>query len=116
MILSQYVIVRHITGRAFSDGERRDIIRHYEVTRTSQGGWGLHAEDDAQVFTTALGYVALRLTGLEPEAELDGSPLVVSSSESLPQATSIAASIKKVALRVGITSPLSNGPMTRSAE
>ena len=70
MILSQYVIVRRITGRAFDDDERRDIIRHYQATRTSQGGWGLHAEDDAQVFTTALAYVALRLIGLEPEAEL----------------------------------------------
>ena len=34
MILSQYVIARHITGRAFSDDERRGIIRHNEVTRT----------------------------------------------------------------------------------
>ncbi len=64
MILSQYVSVRHIVGRTFSADERRDIVRHYEATRTVQGGWGLHPEDDAQVFTTALAYVALRLLGI----------------------------------------------------
>ena len=64
MILSQYVIVRRVVGRGFGDNERRGIVRHYQVTRTAQGGWGLHPEDDAQVFTTALAYVALRLLGL----------------------------------------------------
>ncbi len=70
MILSQYVLVRHIVGRAFADDERGEIVRHYQVTRTAQEGWGLHPEDDAQVFTTALAYVALRLLGMGPEEEL----------------------------------------------
>ena len=70
MILSQYVIVRHVVGRRFTDDERSDIVRHYAVTRTGQGGWGLHPEDDAQVFTTSLAYVALRLLDLGSEDEL----------------------------------------------
>ena len=70
MILSQYVIVRHIVGRTMADRERRDIVRHYQATRTAQGGWGLHPEDDARVFTTALAYVALRLIGVPPGDEL----------------------------------------------
>jgi lanosterol synthase len=70
MILSQYVIVRHIVGRTLADHERRDIVRHYQATRTAQGGWGLHPEDDARVFTTTLAYVALRLVGVPPHDEL----------------------------------------------
>jgi len=70
MILSQYVIVRHVVGRTLSDPERCDILRHYEVTRTAQGGWGLHPEDDPQVFTTALAYVALRLLSIGPDHDL----------------------------------------------
>jgi squalene/oxidosqualene cyclase-like protein len=70
MILSQYTIACRVVGRAFSEDERRGIVRHYEVTRTPQGGWGLHPEDDAQVFTTALAYVALRILGVAASDDL----------------------------------------------
>ena len=70
MILSQYVIVCHATGRRIEDEERREMVRHYARTRTAEGGWGLHPEGAAQVFTTALAYVALRLLGAGPDDEL----------------------------------------------
>lgn len=72
MILSQYVIVCHATGRRIEDDERRDMVRHYARTRTADGGWGLHPEGAAQVFTTALAYVALRLLGAGPDDDLPG--------------------------------------------
>jgi squalene/oxidosqualene cyclase-like protein len=70
MILSQYVIVRHVTKRSIDDRARADILRHYTIARTADGGWGLHPEGPAQIFTTALAYVALRLLGLGPEDAL----------------------------------------------
>ena len=70
MILSQFVVVRHITARPLDEGERRAIQRHYEVTRTAEGGWPLHPEGPPLVFTTTLAYVALRLIGTPAEHEL----------------------------------------------
>ena len=64
MILSQYVIVRHATGRLIDNELRADIRRHYEVTRAHEGGWGLHPEGPSQIFTTTLAYVALRILGI----------------------------------------------------
>src|SRR5262249_14972844 len=73
MILSQYVIVKHITGCSWDEATRGRILRHYQVTRRPDGSWGLHPESDGYVFTTALAYVALRLLGLGPEDELPAS-------------------------------------------
>ena len=45
MLLSQYVIVHRIVGRAISpEDARAQMIQHYEVTRTPEGGWGMHGE------------------------------------------------------------------------
>lgn len=70
MILSQYVIVRHVVGRPIDEPARAAILRHYAATRTAEGGWPLHREGPAQVFTTTLAYVALRLAGAEADHEL----------------------------------------------
>jgi lanosterol synthase len=70
MILSQYVIVHSIAGRSWDAPTRAAIVRHYEVTRTPDGAWGLHPESAGYVFTTALAYVALRLLGLGPDHPL----------------------------------------------
>jgi lanosterol synthase len=69
MILSQYIIVQRIIGGADAPAlrdprARAGMIRHFEVTRTAEGTWGLHGESGGYVFTTALAYVALRLLGL----------------------------------------------------
>ena len=70
MILSQYVIVRHVIGRPVPEESRQDIVRHYAATRTPEGGWPLHPEGPAQIFTTTLAYVALRLLGVAVDDEL----------------------------------------------
>ena len=67
MILSQCVIVRRVVGRPLDEEDRVAAIWHYRVTRTSEGGWGMHAESGPCVFLTALAYVALRLLGVPPD-------------------------------------------------
>jgi 2,3-oxidosqualene cyclase len=67
MILSQYVIVHSIVGRSWDIETRAAIVRHYDVTRTPEGSWGLHPESGGYVFCTTLAYVALRLLGLESD-------------------------------------------------
>ena len=63
MILSQWVILCHVTGRMPGDPDRAGIIRHFETTRTAEGGWGQHREAQPSVFCTTLAYVALRMLG-----------------------------------------------------
>lgn len=72
MILSQHIITRHLIGRTESldDKTRAQMIQHYRVTRTRQGGWGMHGESDAYVYFTTLAYVALRLLGVSPDDPL----------------------------------------------
>jgi squalene/oxidosqualene cyclase-like protein len=70
MILSQRVILSRIVGRMPGDQDRAGMIRHFEVTRTAEGGWGQHREGQSSVFCTTLAYVALRMLGREP-----GDPL-----------------------------------------
>jgi squalene/oxidosqualene cyclase-like protein len=67
MILSQYVIVRHIVGSPIDEQTRAGMIRHYQVTQTETGGWGMHPESGPYVFFTTLAYVALRLLGVAPD-------------------------------------------------
>ena len=64
IITAQYVIVREVAGRPLDERARAGLRRHFEVTRTPEGGWGLHRESSSYVFVTALAYVALRLLGL----------------------------------------------------
>ncbi len=70
MLLAQYVFVRTIVAgqgaSPFSAEERQKMIRHFEVTRTPEGGWGMHPASGPYVFFTALSYVALRLLGVAP--------------------------------------------------
>lgn len=64
MILSQYVITRHLLGRPVPDLEHPRILRHFEVTRLRGSGWGLHlASTEPSLYCTALAYTALRLLG-----------------------------------------------------
>ena len=64
MILSQRVILSYITGRMPGDPDRTGMIKHFEATRTAEGGWGQHREAQSSVFCTTLAYVALRMLGL----------------------------------------------------
>ncbi|HLH31009.1 MAG TPA: 2,3-oxidosqualene cyclase, partial [Terriglobia bacterium] len=67
MILSQYIIVQTIARRTFDENTKGQMIRHFRITRTPEGVWGLHPESGGYVFFTAIAYVALRLLGLEPD-------------------------------------------------
>ncbi len=67
IITAQYVIVRHVVGRPLDESARAALQRYFEVTRTAEGGWGLHPESPAYVFVTSLAYVALRLLGLSAD-------------------------------------------------
>src|SRR5260370_4572011 len=72
MLLSQWIITQRICGKldTISEVTRKRILQHYEVTRTPEGGWAMHAEGGPYVFMTTLGYVALRLLGLPSEHPL----------------------------------------------
>src|SRR5271170_2114190 len=56
MLLSQWIIVQHVTerttGRAIPDDRKRRILRHYEVTRLADGSWPMHGEGHGYVFFT----------------------------------------------------------------
>ena len=73
VILAQHVIVQRVVGRAPDAATRAGMRRHFEVTRTADGAWGLHPEAPGSVFVTTLGYVALRLLGLPPDDPLTGT-------------------------------------------
>ncbi len=70
MLLSQYVIVSHLTGQPIDPVKREKYLKYYRAWQTPDGGFGMHRESPAYVFMTALGYVALRLLGLRPDDEL----------------------------------------------
>ena len=70
MITAQYVIVRHVVGRPVEASARPALVRYLEVTRTDEGGWGLHRESASYVFVTTLVYVALRLLGVDRDEPL----------------------------------------------
>ncbi len=66
-LLPMYVAARHIADRPIPDERKRGMdafLRHY---LNPDGSLGLHEQDEGCMFTTALGYVALRLLGARPE-------------------------------------------------
>ena len=67
IITAQVVILNAITGRTPAAERRRLLLRHFEVTRRPDGGWGLHPESASYCFVTTLVYVAARLLGEDPE-------------------------------------------------
>jgi lanosterol synthase len=70
MILAQVVIVRRIVGVPIDEATRAGMIRHFEVSRRSDGSWGMHPDSAGYVFFTTLGYIALRLLGLPKDHPL----------------------------------------------
>ena len=71
MLLSQYVIVHRLAGSPpFVARERASMLRHFEVTRTPEGAWGMHPSSGPYVFFTTMAYVALRLLGVAADDPL----------------------------------------------
>jgi lanosterol synthase len=66
MLLSQYVIVRRVTGRfPLPARERQQILKHYKTHQLADGSWPMHIESDGYVFFTCLAYISLRMLGVD---------------------------------------------------
>ena len=70
MLAAQYVLTAHITGAAIDEGRRRRLLRHFEATRHTSGGWGMHELSEPYLFVTSLVYVAARLLGVAKDDPL----------------------------------------------
>ena len=80
MLVCQYVFVCHVIGHEIPQARRRLIRRSLEVQEYPGGGWGMlpvvhtghpttprRFEGQAWLFHTTLGYVALRLLGVDAD-------------------------------------------------
>ncbi|MBL4689779.1 MAG: hypothetical protein JKY37_34645 [Nannocystaceae bacterium] len=70
MLVSQYVMLRHILGRPIDGPRRARIRRSLECQVCDDGGWGMHPDSPSYLFHTVLGYVALRLLGYDGDDPL----------------------------------------------
>ena len=77
-ITAQVVIMRAIMDRGETPPQRKMILRHFEVTRRPDGGWGLHPQSHSYRFVTTMVYVAARLLG-----EAADSPMLAPAREFL---------------------------------
>jgi len=66
-LLPMYVALCHVSGRVPA-AHREGMLRYFLNVQNADGSIGLHAEDTrGSMFTTALGYVAVRLLGAAKE-------------------------------------------------
>lgn len=63
MILAQTVIVRTVLNLPYTEAEKTAIFKHFTVTQSNDGSWGMHPESNGYVFFTAIAYIALRALG-----------------------------------------------------
>lgn len=66
-LLPMYVGTAHVVGLELDDHTREGMIRYLRSAQNKDGGFGLHVEAASYVFTSAIGYVALRLLGVPAE-------------------------------------------------
>src|SRR5690606_1458249 len=64
-LLPMYVGVCELTGIALGAGERADMLRYFRSKLNADGGFGLHTEGPSMMFTSVLGYVAMRQLGAD---------------------------------------------------
>nr|CAB3503879.1 unnamed protein product [Digitaria exilis] len=60
------IIVLYVTESlsiTLSSEHRKEICRYLHNRQNIDGGWGLHAEGESSMLSTALNYTALRLLG-----------------------------------------------------
>ena len=70
-LLPMAVAAFHITGHELPRATRRGVLEYLRGTANPDGGVGLHVEAPGCMFTTVLGYAALRLLGVgrdDPDA------------------------------------------------
>jgi len=69
-LLPMYLALCHAAKAVPSGARREGMIRYFTSVQNPDGSLGLHAEDrQGSMFTTALGYVGLRILGLAPDDE-----------------------------------------------
>jgi lanosterol synthase len=66
-LLPGLVIACHITGTDLGSERKARMLAYLRHVQNEEGGYGLHVEDRATVFGTALNYVAMRLLGAGPD-------------------------------------------------
>ncbi|HKY62325.1 MAG TPA: terpene cyclase/mutase family protein [bacterium] len=67
-LLPMYVGLTHAAGRPVDERRRRRMLEYLASAQREDGSLGLHAEDtQGSMFTTVLGYVALRILGTAPD-------------------------------------------------
>nr|WOJ37985.1 oxidosqualene cyclase 1 [Eupentacta fraudatrix] len=66
-LIPGFVIVHYITKTELPEAFRVELIRYLRTVQRKEGGWGLHIEDGATVFGTALNYVSMRLLGVSAD-------------------------------------------------
>jgi lanosterol synthase len=59
-----YVAACHLAGRELPEGRRAGLVAGLRAAQQPDGSLGLHRETGGCMFTSALGYVALRLLGV----------------------------------------------------
>src|SRR5215208_1543728 len=69
-LLPMYIALCHAAGRVsgLGDARRRGMIAYLTSVQRGDGSLGLHADaTQGSMFTTALGYVSLRILGVSPD-------------------------------------------------
>jgi len=65
-LLPMFTITARTVGHRLDAETTRGMEVYLRTHQNADGGWGLHVEGASHVFTTTLGYVALRFLGVDP--------------------------------------------------
>lgn len=67
-LLPGLIVVSYITDTPLPLPHQTLMRRYMLNHQNSDGGWGLHIEDESTMFGTVMQYVALRILGMKPDA------------------------------------------------
>ncbi|XP_071477715.1 lanosterol synthase-like [Diadema antillarum] len=87
-LLPGLIIVCYIAGVVLPEASKKEMVRYLRSVQCPDGGWGLHIEDHATVFGTAMNYVTMRLLGVpadDPDLQKAKALLMkMGGAESIP--------------------------------
>ncbi|XP_061548207.1 lanosterol synthase [Phycodurus eques] len=66
-LLPGLLITCHTAKIPLDQAWKKEMVRYLRSVQLPDGGWGLHIEDKATVFGTALSYTSLRILGVDPD-------------------------------------------------
>ncbi|MGB1277293.1 MAG: hypothetical protein ACPG77_16240, partial [Nannocystaceae bacterium] len=64
MLISQYVIMQFLVGRAIDPQRRARLLTAYRRQQNRDGGFPMHGQSGSYLFHTTLAYTSLRLLGI----------------------------------------------------